>query len=247
MSHIYLIRHGQASFDADDYDQLSPLGEEQSRLLGSWLRQTRQNMHHIIIGGNQRHRQTAEHCLQQFDDEQTNTTPKIKHEIAQQNWQLDPGFNEFQHEEVLLKYCTEFANFKALKQSLANHPHPRQAFHAMFTAAIQRWTSGEFDDYSESWLAFQQRCRLALKRVLAMNDASEVDKNICIFTSGGTISVLLQEILGINDQRIFDLNACLINTGITKLRAGSKQLSLNYLNSSAHLDLDPRSELISYR
>ncbi len=26
MGHLYLVRHGQASFGADDYDQLSDLG-----------------------------------------------------------------------------------------------------------------------------------------------------------------------------------------------------------------------------
>ena len=34
MSNIYLVRHGQASFGAADYDQLSELGLRQSALLG---------------------------------------------------------------------------------------------------------------------------------------------------------------------------------------------------------------------
>ena len=39
MSTLALVRHGQASFFADNYDQLSPLGEQQARLLGEyWLR-----------------------------------------------------------------------------------------------------------------------------------------------------------------------------------------------------------------
>ena len=33
---IVLVRHGQASFGADDYDRLSALGTEQARLLGQW-------------------------------------------------------------------------------------------------------------------------------------------------------------------------------------------------------------------
>lgn len=32
MSAVLLVRHGQASFGAADYDQLSPEGEEQSRI-----------------------------------------------------------------------------------------------------------------------------------------------------------------------------------------------------------------------
>ncbi|MEC8667907.1 MAG: histidine phosphatase family protein, partial [Pseudomonadota bacterium] len=34
MPTLYLIRHGQASFGADDYDVLSPIGHEQARALG---------------------------------------------------------------------------------------------------------------------------------------------------------------------------------------------------------------------
>ena len=37
VSVLLLVRHGQASWGADDYDRLSPLGEEQSRLLGAAL------------------------------------------------------------------------------------------------------------------------------------------------------------------------------------------------------------------
>ena len=40
MSRILLVRHGQASFGADDYDDLSPTGHEQSRVLGAALSAT---------------------------------------------------------------------------------------------------------------------------------------------------------------------------------------------------------------
>ena len=39
MSTLALVRHAQASFFAENYDQLSPLGEQQARLLGEyWVR-----------------------------------------------------------------------------------------------------------------------------------------------------------------------------------------------------------------
>ena len=39
MSSLALVRHGQASLFADDYDILSPLGEAQARHLGDhWAR-----------------------------------------------------------------------------------------------------------------------------------------------------------------------------------------------------------------
>lgn len=39
MGSIYLIRHGQASFGAENYDVLSPLGYRQSEALGDYLAQ----------------------------------------------------------------------------------------------------------------------------------------------------------------------------------------------------------------
>ena len=36
MSTLALVRHAQASFFADNYDQLSPVGEQQARLLGQY-------------------------------------------------------------------------------------------------------------------------------------------------------------------------------------------------------------------
>ena len=38
MGTLYLVRHGQASFGAEDYDQLSELGRRQSVRLGQYLR-----------------------------------------------------------------------------------------------------------------------------------------------------------------------------------------------------------------
>jgi broad specificity phosphatase PhoE len=239
MRHIYLIRHGQASFDADDYDQLSPLGEEQSRLLGDWFRQSGQTLNKVVMGSNRRHRQTAQQCLMQFR--------KSPDDFPETDWIVDSGFDEFDHQDVLLRNHPEFSNFSALKQSFNDQPHPQRAFQQMFAAAVNRWVSGEYDDYKESWVQFQTRCRLAFQRLLKVEDAEDEPENYWIFTSGGTISALLQDVLGINDQRIFDLNASLLNSGVSKLRVGSTRVSLNYLNSTAHLEIHQRPELFSYR
>ena len=37
MASIYLIRHGQASFGSDNYDQLSTLGQRQADVTGQFL------------------------------------------------------------------------------------------------------------------------------------------------------------------------------------------------------------------
>jgi broad specificity phosphatase PhoE len=239
MSTIYLIRHGQASFDADDYDQLSPLGEEQSRLLGDWLRNTGQALSKVVMGTAKRHRQTAVQCLNQY-----RLNPDQFPESA---WIVDAGFDEFDHQEVLLKHSPEFADFAALKKFVAMQSNPRRAFQELFSAALTRWIAAEFDDYTESWLQFQTRCQAALARLRMQTNQENRDQNIWVFTSGGTISALVQSVLDIPDQRIFNLNATLMNTGLTKFIYGAERISLSYLNSPAHLEIHNRAELISYR
>ena len=63
MSVIHLVRHGQASFGADDYDLLSALGERQSRVLGQALAGIGPRIVHAASGEMRRQRQTAEACL----------------------------------------------------------------------------------------------------------------------------------------------------------------------------------------
>ena len=50
MSSLYLVRHGQASFLADDYDVLSPLGEEQARQLGRYWARIGLRVDEVIAG-----------------------------------------------------------------------------------------------------------------------------------------------------------------------------------------------------
>ncbi|NUQ87355.1 MAG: histidine phosphatase family protein, partial [Glycomyces artemisiae] len=58
MGLLLLVRHGQASFGADDYDVLSETGWEQARLLGRWLAERRVTPTAVVQGGMRRHRET---------------------------------------------------------------------------------------------------------------------------------------------------------------------------------------------
>ena len=58
MGTLYLVRHGQASFGADDYDQLSALGRRQSVRLGEYLRGKGLTFNAVLTGTLRRHAQT---------------------------------------------------------------------------------------------------------------------------------------------------------------------------------------------
>ncbi|MCH2165255.1 MAG: histidine phosphatase family protein [Marinovum sp.] len=62
MTQITMIRHGQANSHADnaeDYDRLSPLGEQQARWLGAHMAHTGARFDHVICGDMRRHHGTA--------------------------------------------------------------------------------------------------------------------------------------------------------------------------------------------
>ena len=58
MGTLYLVRHGQASFGAADYDRLSELGERQSERLGRYWAERGLRFDAVITGTLRRHAQT---------------------------------------------------------------------------------------------------------------------------------------------------------------------------------------------
>ena len=59
MSHLVLVRHGQASFLEKNYDRLSPKGEQQSLLLGEYWAQHKIVFEKVYSGPKIRQRETA--------------------------------------------------------------------------------------------------------------------------------------------------------------------------------------------
>src|SRR5574343_1072471 len=58
MGTLYLVRHGQASFGADDYDQLSDLGQRQAERLGRYWAERGLRFDAVLTGSLRRHAQT---------------------------------------------------------------------------------------------------------------------------------------------------------------------------------------------
>lgn len=240
MGQILLVRHGQASFGSVNYDQLSELGVEQSRLLGDWFSKSRQQFHRVVTGDLKRHKQTADACISQLTEGR----------VTQDNWQTDPGFNEYDHHEVLVRHRPDFDDREVVKRFLASSPNAKHAFQDIFESAMARWMSGQHDrDYREPWPVFRERCVGALRRLL---DSADKSQSIVVFTSGGTIATICQHVLGLSDKQVADLNWTLVNSAVTKLlyRSGggpSGRVTLSYLNNYAHLELFGQSHTITYR
>lgn len=231
MGEIYLVRHGQASFGAADYDQLSDLGFEQARRLGLWLAETGQRFNLAVTGALRRHHQTAASCLTALGS----GCPRI----------ADPGFDEYDHGEMLTRYDPRLGTPEGIRAITEAQPSPRRAFQEIFAAAFARWSEGEHDEeYRESFEAFRRRCLDALKRRIA---AAERSDRIIIFTSGGPIAIVVQAALGFADDRVAALNFSLANAAVTTLFYNSSGLSLGTLNSFQHLEQARPERLVTYR
>ena len=228
MPALYLIRHGQASFDAVDYDQLSPLGEQQATHLGKAFAVAGVQAQHIICGGMKRHRQTAEHCLAELG-------------ASDLNWQTDPDWNEYDHLDLLNAYTAQPGVGEQMVADMAGE-NPRAGFQGHFAKAMRRWVSGHYDgDYAESWSQFGARIRRAVA------SASQSSKgNVFIFTSGGAISAACGQVLGLSASSTAELSWQLANATYSKILSGQSGLKLLSINEHSHFDGRHR-ELLSYR
>ena len=210
MASIYLVRHGQAGFGKLNYDQLSELGWQQSELVGKALSARGIAPACVVHGAMVRHKETMEG--------------------AQQHWHHAgvisemPGFNEFDSDDVVACAFPEFQDKANFGRWLQQQDNRRKAFQEIFAQAIERWTSGKYHDYQESWQSFTTRCNQALDDLIQQLDGHDA----VVFTSGGPVTAIAQRCLDLTDQKAFDLNWTLLNAGISQIlysRSGKKSLA----------------------
>lgn len=218
MGVVLLVRHGQASFGAADYDVLSEVGHEQSRVLGKSLAARGVTPDVVIRGGLRRHQQTT--------DELVGAAGWHEHgEVL-----VDDGFDEFDHVQLI-------------DAQLAVTPGPSSEFKEIFEQAVTRWASGEYDaDYPESFAAFEGRVVAAAERLTEVVPAKGL---AIVVTSGGPIGVLTARLLAGQPAAWHRFNSRVVNTGVTKLISGRSGLSVVSFNEHTHLEHDPH--LLTYR
>lgn len=230
MGAIYVIRHGQASFGVGDYDKLSSTGFEQARVLGESLRARIPSVDAVVCGGMRRHRETAETCLAAMG------LPK--------HYDVDAGWNEFDHEELVEREEPRYANKLTMKLELAATLNPRKAFQQVFERAMARWTGGEHDaEYREPWPQFRTRVDSALQQLVERLGPS---KTALVFSSGGPIGTLVADNLGAPDAQVPVLMARIVNASVTKIVYGKRGCHVLSVNEHGHFE-GGGGKLITYR
>ena len=226
MSAIYLIRHGQASFGAADYDQLSPLGVEQARVVGAALKPRLAAVDRVVAGAMRRQQHTARTCLE---------TMGLDVEV-----QTDAGFDEYDHGDILDRHMDR----AQMQQAVKSAKDRARAFEDLFSQGMTRWQSGSFDaEYRETWSVYRARCLDALDRVEAGLSGSQV---ALVFTSGGVIAAIAQSLFEFPLARYAPFNWRLANAGITKIVCGRSGRFVSSLNEHGHFEGE-RAQLLTYR
>ncbi|WP_148572485.1 histidine phosphatase family protein [Nocardioides caldifontis] len=243
MSVLLLVRHGQASFGAKNYDALSEVGHEQSRVLGAALRERGVVPDLVVRGGMRRHEETAAGLVEGLG--------------AEISCEVDKGWDEFDFEHVVEVHKPLYRNTALMIADLARTLRPKQAFQEVFEEATRRWTSGEWDDeYDESFPAFQERVVAALERA---RELLALHRTVAVVSSGGPIAMAVTTLLGAEAAGLGGgatstahvaatfgaLNRVAVNTAVTKVLSGRRGLTLSTYNEHAHLEGDRRP--LTYR
>jgi broad specificity phosphatase PhoE len=219
MAELVLVRHGQASFGADDYDKLSELGWRQSRWLGEHFAERGAAFDRIVRGSLRRHAETLAGIGEGMGK------PLDAGE--------DPRLNEYDSHALLSAHLKG----KPLPESGDRREHFRVLREAMYA-----WTDGKLAGAPhEPFSEFRGRVLAALGEL-----RSGAAKRVLVVSSGGPISTILAEVLGMPQRGVVDLNLQTRNTGISELQTGARRIHCVSFNNVPHLDRPDRRGALTY-
>ncbi|HET8923049.1 MAG TPA: histidine phosphatase family protein [Candidatus Acidoferrum sp.] len=239
MGHLFLVRHAQASFLSQNYDQLSELGETQSRLLGEYWSRRRVVFDRVCTGTAKRHQETA----RIVGDAYRRDGLKFPEPVILEE------FDEFYGEAVLSQSLPQLlkqdARIRELHDALQNsntETEKRANFQRLFEAVISMWVHEEIAPRNvETWQEFCARVNRGLTTFQGNGAKGEV---VAIFTSGGPLSVVVQRSLHLSAQDTLRIAWMARNCSFSKFLFSGDRLTLGSFNSFPHLDDD---SLLTYR
>ncbi|MEE4202018.1 MAG: histidine phosphatase family protein [Halieaceae bacterium] len=235
MASIYLIRHGQASFGSDNYDQLSTLGQRQADLTGQYLRDVGLTFDYAVAGDLSRQQETGTRVLASQQSPVALTT--------------DPRFNEIDNEEqihaLLPGLCEQDPKLAEIVDGgLTDSKRYQKVIAAVFNA----WVAPDCPDVGITpWSDFRDGVEAALKSVMR---ATVSGGNAAVFTSGGTIATAVGLVLGVSSDKVYGFYEPVFNCSVTRFIFSGNRVSLSNFNDAAHLQLlsaQLGERLVTYR
>lgn len=222
MGNLYLVRHGQASFGADDYDQLSDLGRRQSLRLGQYFAARGLRFDAILVGTLKRHQQTLAAILEGMGSQ--------AEALA---W---PGLNEYDSAAVI----------EAIHPVPLERPTTPEAYRHHFRLlrdGLAQWMAGVVTPRGmTSYEGFVAGVTGALDHVRAHHHGQKV----LIVSSGGPISTAVGRVLQAPPETTIELNLRIRNTALTEFAFTPKRHMLVTYNTLPHLDEPEFRDWVTY-
>ena len=226
MGTLYLVRHGQASFGADDYDQLSELGQRQSERLGRYWAERGLRFDAVITGTLKRHEQTWQGIAR-----------GAALELQPLRW---PGLNEYDSHAVIR------AVLPCKREATLGDPHTPEGYKAHFRLlrdGLAQWMAGTVSpEGMPEYTDFVHGVTGALDHVRQHHAGQQV----LLVSSGGPISTAVGHVLGLSPDATIDLNMRIRNSAVTEFVFSPKRHTLLTYNTLPHLDGAEFKDWVTY-
>ena len=223
MGNLYLVRHGQASFGAADYDQLSPLGQRQSERLGAYLRAQGLAFDAVLTGTLRRHAQTWQGIASGGGYQQL--APHLL-----------PALNEYDSQALI-------AALQPGPLAKPDNPERYRQYFRLLRDALGQWMDGVISPAGmPSYDAFRQGVRTVLEQVRSEHQGQRV----LLVSSGGPIATALGLVLGTMPETTIALNMQLRNSALSECLITPRRHLLVGFNSVAHLDGPDQADWLTY-
>ena len=224
MGTLYLVRHGQASFGAHDYDNLSDLGKKQSVRLGEYFRHKGLKFDAVLTGTLLRHAQTYAGICEGM------APTLIPQALA---W---PGLNEYNSEAVIGAIYPH-------KLEKPTSPEMYRHHFRLLRDGLAQWMAGVVSPKGmPSYPEFVAGVSSALDHVRAHHHGGKV----LIVSSGGPISTAVGHVLGTTPEATIELNLRIRNASITEFAFTPKRHMLVTYNTLPHLDAPEHADWVTY-
>ena len=226
MGTLYLVRHGQASFGADNYDQLSELGQRQSERLGRYWAERGLRFDAVLMGTLARHAQTWQGIAKGAG---LDLQPLL--------W---PGLNEYDSHAVI-RAVLPCRHEASLGDPLT--PEGYRAHFRLLRDGLAQWMAGTVSpegmpDYTD----FVHGITRALDHVRQHHAGQKV----LLVSSGGPISTAVGHVLGLSPDATIDLNMRIRNSAVTEFVFSPRRHTLLTYNTLPHLDGDAFQDWVTY-
>lgn len=233
MGRLLLIRHAQASFFSDNYDQLSEKGFLQARLLGEHLAGERRIFDKVYAGPLRRQFQTL-HTVREVYQEAGLPFPQTELILTE----LSEHSGSTVMRTLMPQFKTVDPIFQAFDPEVERAPenqikHFLKAFHHFLRIWAKDDLGFSHPPEIENWQEFRARVDRGMRKMMAEN---QTGKNIIAFSSAGAVSASVGFALNMQDQeKVVELGGQVRNSSITEYVFEGDKINLHAFNRSPHL------------